>query len=191
MASREPSISEQLRPAMEGYIKSLNTVGLREICRDYSADASGTRIALQEECISLLDDLTSRRDNIGFDEFKGRVLHHANSPWLVLPQSRTGPQQFSNITAQESSRFHAGNSCVEHQNNYYAPTTPTPRALNNEFSERVQFLPALLAALEFPQMNLRRVNIEKGYPGTCTWLESTEEYKRWREPWKDDFHCML
>jgi len=187
----EPFISEQQRSAVEGYIKGLDTVGLREICKDYGADASGTRVAMQTECILLLDDLASRRDDDGLEEFQDRVFHRANAPWLRPPQSGTGLQQFSGITAQDSSRFHAGNSYVGHQNNYYAPTTPTPQAPGNETFERVQDLPALLAALEFPQMNSRRANINKEFSGTCTWLESTEEYKRWREPWKHDRHCIL
>lgn len=40
-------------------------------------------------------------------------------------------------------------------------------------------------------MNHRRMNIEKEFPGTCTWLESTEEYKTWHEPWEQDRHYIL
>lgn len=64
---------------MEAYIKSFDIFVLREICRDYGADASGNRVALQKECISLLDDLISRRDDMEFDEFKNRVFRLAST----------------------------------------------------------------------------------------------------------------
>jgi hypothetical protein len=128
-----------------------------------------------------------RRDYRGFNDFKDRVFRDAHAPWPGFTQSRTGLQQFSGIAAHDSSRFHAGNSYVENQNNYYTPTTPTSQALNNESQDVL----ALLSALEFPEMNLRRVIIEKEFPGTCTWLKNTDEYKRWRERRRDDSHCML
>ena len=157
----------------------------------YGADASGARDALQKKCVSLLDGLVSTEEVIRFDEFLTSIHRYAHAPLSRSPQSQTSLQQFSGFTAHDSSRFHAGNSYVENQNNFYAPTTPMPRAQNNEFSERNQNISALLAALEFPQMNHRRMNIEKEFPGTCTWLESTEEYKTWHEPWEKDRHCML
>jgi len=185
MASRGLFDNEYLRSGLEACIKDLPSANLREICKAYGADASGTQDALQKECISLLNDMVSRRD-FKYDNFSRDVHHYAYGQQLQSPHRRTGLQQFSGITAHDSSRFHAGNSYVEHQNNYYAPTTPTPHA-PSEFSERNQNIPALLVALEFPQMNLRRMNIEKEFPGTCTWLESTEEYKAW----KDDYYCTL
>ena len=66
-----------------------------------------------------------------------------------------------------------------------------PHAPNHEFPKRDQNISALLAAQEFPQMNLCRMHIEKEFSGTCTWLESTEEYKKWREPWNNDCPCIL
>lgn len=94
--------------------------------------------------------------------------------------ARAGQQQYSNITSQGASRFHAGNSYVEHQHNYWTPSTfqwPTD-------SEVQPFLEvhALWEALEFPEMNLRRANIEQEFPGTCAWLQNTEEHRRWRQP---------
>jgi hypothetical protein len=98
------------------------------------------------------------------NDFKDLVFRGAHAPWSGSTQSHAGLQQFSGVTAQDSSRFHAGNSYVEHQNNYYAPNTMTPQALNSESQDVL----ALLSALEFPDMNLRRVIIEKEFPGTCT-----------------------
>ena len=40
-------------------------------------------------------------------------------------------------------------------------------------------------------MNHRHMNIEKEFPGTCTWLGSTEEYKTWHGPWEKECHCIL
>jgi hypothetical protein len=94
MASRQPFISEQLR-AVEDYINGFDTVILREICMHYGADASGTRVNLHKECISLFADLIRRGDTVGFQEFKNRVFQLANAPQLGAPQSRTGLQQFS------------------------------------------------------------------------------------------------
>lgn len=186
MASTWLFDNEYLRSGLEACIKDLPSANLREICKAYGADASGTQDALQKECISLLNDMVSRRD-FRFDNFSRDVHHYAYGQQLQSPHRRTGLQQFSGITAHDSSRFHAGNSYVEHQNNYYVPTTPIPHAPNSELSTRDPAISALLAALEFPQMNFRRMNIEKEFPGTCMWLESTEEYKAW----KDDRCCTL
>jgi hypothetical protein len=153
-----------LRLEVAARIKDLTIFDLREICNIYGADASGTLVTLQKECISLLDDLSSRRDCRAFNDFKDLVFRGAHAPWSGSTQSHAGLQQFSGVTAQDSSRFHAGNSYVEHQNNYYAPNTMTPQALNSESQDVL----ALLSALEFPEMNLRRVIIEKEFPGTCT-----------------------
>lgn len=152
----------------------------------YGADTSGARDTLQKTCISLLYDLVSTEEVIRFDEFSKLIHRYANAPLPRSLQSQTSPQQFSGFTAHGSSRVHAGNSY-----NFYAPTTPMPRSLNNEFSGRNQHNSTLLSALRFPQMNHRRMNIEKEFPGTCTWLESTEEYKTWHEPWEQDRHYIL
>lgn len=192
MASRGFSISEFSRLSLEARIKALTDPGLRELCLACGLDASGTQSTLQRKCTSLLEDLVSSGDINAFSDFSYYVHRHAPAPPFGTPQSHTGHQQFSGFTAHDSSRFHAGNSYVGNQNNFYAPTTtPMPHAPNNELYERNQDIPALLAALAFSQMNLRRMNIEKEFPETCTWLESTEEYKRWREPRGDDSPCTL
>ena len=178
-----------MRLAAEERIEHLTSPSLIEICKAYGADASGTRDALQKKCISLLDSLISPQEVTRFSEFTARIYAHA--PMFTLPLGRTDLQQFSGFTAHDSSRIHAGNSYVENQNNYYAPTMPMHPGPNIEFSERNRDCSALLAALEFPQMNLRRMNIEKEFPGTCTWLERTEEYTRWREPSEDGYPCTL
>lgn len=183
-SSMESEELERMRSAVRACIKELTDGDLREICNAHGADASSTLAALQAECISLLDDFVSRRDYSGLYEFRDRVFRaDAHAPLLGSPQSHAGLQQFSGFTALDSSRIHAGNTYVGRQINYHSPRTPTPK--------RVKEPPALLKALEFPQMNLRRMNIEKEFTGTCTWLDSTEEHKRWCEPQSDDSHHML
>lgn len=116
---------------------------------------------------------------------RGHKIGTTQSPpaRALSPEAHRGPrrsrdiswsQDFTNITAHDSSRFHAGNSYVENEFNYYGVLTP------QDPSARTQSM-SLQTALAFPEMSLRSNNIAREHSETCNWILETQGYKRWRD----------
>jgi hypothetical protein len=87
----------------------------------------------------------------------------------------TASRAYNGITANDNSRFHAGD--VYNYNSYLESATMESSA----DSAKAQ-LRNLRAALSYPQMGLRTAIVEDAYADTCQWLFNTPEYQRWRDP---------
>ncbi|WPH02064.1 Hypothetical protein R9X50_00491900 [Acrodontium crateriforme] len=66
----------QQRPNVEAHIRVLINADLKEICKAYNVQVSGTKAVLQKRCLDILDGLVQRGDTNGFNDFAYRASHN-------------------------------------------------------------------------------------------------------------------
>lgn len=118
MASAGYTLQQQ-KGSVETRIKLLINSDLKEICKAYNYQVSGTKAVLQKRCIEILSDIVDRGDDNAFKDLNYRVANHGKSP----------PQP-NGASVAASSNYPTPNGY--HTNNQMAPGRPS--AAQNRFS---------------------------------------------------------
>ncbi|EME43250.1 hypothetical protein DOTSEDRAFT_45227 [Dothistroma septosporum NZE10] len=117
MASAGYTLQQQ-KGSVETRIKLLINSDLKEICKAYNYQVSGTKAVLQKRCIEILSDIVNRGDDNAFKDLNYRVAHHGRSP----------PQP-NGTSVAASSNYTTPNGYHNNSNNQMAPGRP-PAAHN-------------------------------------------------------------
>lgn len=134
----------QQSPMVEAKIKTLLNNDLRTICRAYGQAVSGTKIHLQNRCITILRDIVAKGDVTRFQELQGRVSNHG--------QIQTNPPPGPRV--QYSSGTHTSNSMVPRQPHVSATRLEFK---NSPFYDRLE---VVLRAQDLPEMPQNRHTVK-------------------------------
>ncbi|KAF2159870.1 hypothetical protein M409DRAFT_29680 [Zasmidium cellare ATCC 36951] len=149
---------QQQRPKCEAAIKNCINNDLKEICKAYNYQVSGTKAVLQKRCLEILDNVVNRGDQAGFNDLFYRVSNHGQAP----------PRSSAAATSSSSSNYHTNTNGAYHNATSMAPhrapgrIDPTRYFKSSPFYEvqeavlPVQDLPA---GVEMPQ-NRNTIRVE-------------------------------
>lgn len=139
MASSGHSLQQQ-RGSLEARIKLLVNPDLKEICKAYNYQVSGTKAVLQKRCIeseasaqrpsshdwgseeardhmltqidTVLTDIVKRGDQTDFNDLNYRVAHHGQAP---PPRSHTSGPVAGSSNYQNTNAYHHNNQSMSHR----------------------------------------------------------------------------
>nr|POE65077.1 hypothetical protein CFP56_34745 [Quercus suber] len=98
----------QQRSSVEARIKTLVNPDLKEICKAYGYQVSGTKAVLQKRCLEIVNELVKRGDANGFQIFSFRVNNHGRPPPLGEPAPPPQKYQASSTAQPAASRTVSG-----------------------------------------------------------------------------------
>ncbi|KAI7520023.1 hypothetical protein KC319_g7073, partial [Hortaea werneckii] len=88
----------QQKPALEAKIKTLVNSDLKEICRAYNQNVSGTKALLQGRCLEVLNDIIRTGDVRAFEDLKHRA-QYKGQPLAVNATSGTPASAYNSTPA--------------------------------------------------------------------------------------------
>ncbi|EME81933.1 uncharacterized protein MYCFIDRAFT_188816 [Pseudocercospora fijiensis CIRAD86] len=89
-------VMQQQRGSVEARIKTLVNNDLKEICKAYNYQVSGTKAILQARCTDILNTIVKRGDQTEFDIFNHRVGNHGQAPLRASQPSSSATYSHSN-----------------------------------------------------------------------------------------------
>ncbi|KAI7363258.1 hypothetical protein KC354_g6633 [Hortaea werneckii] len=88
----------QQKPALEAKIKTLVNSDLKEICRAYNQNVSGTKALLQGRCLEVLNDIIRTGDVRAFEDLKHRA-QYKGQPLAADATSGTSASNYNSTPA--------------------------------------------------------------------------------------------
>ncbi|KAF7189961.1 E3 SUMO-protein ligase pli1, partial [Pseudocercospora fuligena] len=104
-------VMQQQRGSVEARIKTLVNNDLKEICKAYNYQVSGTKAILQGRCTDILNNIVKRGDQTEFDIFNHRVGNHGQAPLRGSQPSSSATYSHTNDPFR-SSPFYEGHEVV-------------------------------------------------------------------------------
>ncbi|CAK3936734.1 E3 SUMO- ligase pli1 [Lecanosticta acicola] len=132
---------------VESTIKTVVNNDLKEICKAYNYQVSGTKAVLQKRCIEILDTIVKSGDMEAFRAFQHRLNHHGQAP----PRASSSNYQNQNGDYSDSMAPGQGRST--------ASSSRWPSRLNFKASPFYEVLETVLPLQELAEMPQNRNTI--------------------------------